>query len=356
MSTMPRPSGAVFTNEPTGPITRFRVVGTPVEIDLRTLPDPDRFTIGRTPKPGELMRADIQLDDTHVSLVHGELERRGEHLWYTDKQSKNGTYVRNDRESTFVVKRGLMFRVAEPTLLALDELLVRLRHEIARCIGLDDHQGVDYAVARVVDDRPVLLIGPAGSDQERLARAIHDASGRRSYPFLSISSPLGKLAEDRFDAAKWGTVFVDLYRVGKVTQTFARRLLGADKPLLHLRPVIAGPALDKCEAVLGQLAQAQAITLPPLDRRRQDALRLIREWFEAAGRPSAPLLARLQPARLAHLTARSWPGNLVQLREAAERLAAFLTHDRLEDAAASLRPAITRQALAAYLRRLFGED
>jgi two-component system nitrogen regulation response regulator GlnG len=220
---------------------------------------------------------------------------------------------------------------------------------------------------------PVLLRGETGTGKELVARAIHQASARRTGPYLTLNlgavppslaaselfgaargafTGADRRREGYFERADGGTLFLD--EVGEApaeVQALLLRVLengeiqpvGADAPRrVDVRVVAATDAdLEKLvadgrfRAPLLHRLQGDRILLPPLRARRDDVGRLLvhflRQELAAAG--AEPLLdspgARGRPwlpARLvARLAAADWPGNVRELRNVARRLASGAT-------------------------------
>jgi two-component system nitrogen regulation response regulator GlnG len=217
---------------------------------------------------------------------------------------------------------------------------------------------------------PVLLRGETGTGKELVAHAIHQASPRRTGPYLVLNLgavPTSLAASELFGAARGsftgadrrregyferadgGTLFLD--EVGEAPPEVQALLLrtlengeiqpvGADAPRkVDVRVVAATDAdLEKLvvegrfRAPLLHRLQGDQIRLPPLKARRDDIGRLLihflRQELEAIG--EAPLLddpasgsRPWLPARLvARLATAEWPGNVRELRNVARRLAA----------------------------------
>jgi len=225
-------------------------------------------------------------------------------------------------------------------------------------------------IRRVADLQvPVLLRGPTGSGKELAARAIHQSSGRRDKPFVSVNLaavPASLAASELFGAVKGaftgavrpqagffqradgGTLFLD--EVGeapvevqaallRVLETGEIQRVGSQAPLsVDVRLVAATDRNLEAAAeegeFRGQLLHRLAgyeIFLPALRERRDDFGRLLvhflREELEKIGEgrrlaPRAPEEKPWLPASIvARLARHGWPGNVRQLRNVARQLA-----------------------------------
>ncbi len=212
---------------------------------------------------------------------------------------------------------------------------------------------------------PILLRGQSGTGKELVARAIHDASPRRSGPYVAVNMaalpPSLAAAElfgaergaytgaDRrrrghFEQAHGGTLFLD--EVGE-TPTEVQALLlralesgevrsvgGGQLATLDVRILSATDAdlegaieSERFRAPLLHRLAGYVLRLPPLCHRREDFGRLflhfLRRELEAvdqlhrlAPRPRPWLSASL----VARLAAWSWPGNVRQLANVVRQL------------------------------------
>jgi len=200
---------------------------------------------------------------------------------------------------------------------------------------------------------PVLLTGETGTGKDLAARLIHQHGPRAAEPFVTTN--LGGLAtgvleselfghvrggftgatSDRkglFEAADGGTIFLD--EVGEASPEVQIRLLrvlenrevvpvGATEPVpLNVR-VIAASNRDLSQAVnagsfrddLYHRLAGFPIHLPTLAERRDDIPALVEHFALAAGGGrQVPIDESFREACLA----RSWPGNVRQLRRAVE--------------------------------------
>ncbi len=217
---------------------------------------------------------------------------------------------------------------------------------------------VRWDVRRVADlDVPVMLRGETGTGKELVARAIHDASPRRSGPFVAIN--LGAIAptlvaselfgavkgaftgsvqsqEGYFRRAQGGTLFLD--EVGEAppeVQVMLLRALetreihpvGGQAPVRVDVRVLAATDADlearvetgEFRAPLLHRLSGFEIWLPPLRERREDIGRLLVHFLRqelAATGETQRLSAEtwLPPHLVARLARHPWPGNVRQLR------------------------------------------
>ncbi len=217
-------------------------------------------------------------------------------------------------------------------------------------------------------DVAVLLRGETGTGKELVAKALHQASGRRSRPFLAANMgavPASLAAAELFGAARGaytgsdrkrdgyfqradgGTLFLD--EVGETPLEVQVLLLRALETQ-EIQPVgseelrrvdvrlIAATDSDLERAVQAGRFRAPLIhrlagyeiRLPPLRQRRDDVGRLFFHFLreELAGQGEAGRLAtppEERPWVPANLVARfaefDWPGNVRQLRNAVRQIA-----------------------------------
>lgn len=228
-------------------------------------------------------------------------------------------------------------------------------------IGRDDAflRAIGIACTAAHGALPVLIEGETGTGKELFAQAIHARSGRKDKPFLAVNC--GALAKDlavseffgydggsftgaaregrigKFEQANGGTLLLDeisdmpldlqvlLLRVldeKKLVRVGGRRSISLDVR------IVAATNQDLLELVgkghfrrdLYYRLGVIKIRLPALRERRRDIGLLFEHYckraFAEAGRP-APLIERDVMTTLEHY---SWPGNIRELRNVAERL------------------------------------
>jgi two-component system C4-dicarboxylate transport response regulator DctD len=243
----------------------------------------------------------------------------------------------------------------------------------------------------------ILLNGETGSGKEVVARAIHEASGRRgafvaincgALPETVFESELfgheagaftgaGKRRIGRIEHANGGTLFLDeiesmplnlQVKLLRVLQERSVERLGSNTAIpVDCRLVAASKSDLKAASAAGQFRadlyyrlNVVSIDLPPLRQRREDIPLLMAQFLqEAASRYQRPLAA-WTPADLARWTAHDWPGNVRELKNVADRWALGLPDALapvLESGALALNAqvdAAERQIIAAALRRCDG--
>ncbi len=211
---------------------------------------------------------------------------------------------------------------------------------------------------------PVFVRGESGTGKELLARAIHQASRRRSGPFVAINCGAipAQLAEselfghergsftgaDRmqvgaFTRANKGTLFLDeLTEMPLELQVILLRALeagviqrvGGSRELPIDVRVVAATNRDPEEAVrAGRLRQdlyfrlqVIPIALPPLRERTADVPLLAQHFLEGGEGPTVTLSAAARQALMRH----AWPGNVRELKNAIARARVFCTDDVIE--------------------------
>ncbi len=190
-----------------------------------------------------------------------------------------------------------------------------------------------------------------------MARALHEASGRRAGPFVAVDC--GALPESlleselfghvrgaftgaererkgAFQRAHGGTLFLD--ELGAVSTAAQARLLrvleerrvrpvGADEERAVDVRVVAATPVDLAARVaaggfrpdLYYRLSVLAFELPPLRSRREDLPLLVAELLQRRGFETGPV----KGANLDRLMAHRWPGNVRELRNVIDRAVAL---------------------------------
>jgi PAS domain S-box-containing protein len=235
---------------------------------------------------------------------------------------------------------------------------------------LDDLLYRNVAMANIVStcqelartDSTVLVTGETGTGKEVVAQSIHNGSGRKHLPFVSIhcaalpeqllESELFGYEEGAFTGSKrggkpglfemahQGTIFLDevdstslgvQLRLLRVLQEKEVMRIGGDRKIPVDVRVIAAAGPDLWSAVQnGQFRKdlffrlnVLRVSIPPLRERPEDIIILLGHFLRhhskkhGLGSIDAPTVPK---AYLDRLTSYSWPGNVRQLKHFAEQL------------------------------------
>lgn len=194
----------------------------------------------------------------------------------------------------------------------------------------------------------VLLQGEAGTGKERLAHAIHQASGRVAGPLIVVKCAdipaefmdgeifgmldiQGEHRTGKIELAHGGTLFLD--EVERLTIQTADRLAAfltkreSDKPSRAEVRVIAA-----CDSDLKRLSEKglfsvalyevfakNTIRIPALRQRRNDITLLTEHIIEEQAEQNRSGLKQLSPEAIAALLEYDWPGNIKQLQGIVEQ-------------------------------------
>ncbi len=285
----------------------------------------------------------------------------------------DGVVVPEGRElSAAEVQRGVVLELAErivlflhtipsapftappsPGLIGESEVILRIRNEIRRVADLD---------------MPVLIRGETGTGKELAARAIHQASRRRSAVCLCVNmgaipatlatselfgsvkgSFTGAVRDQAgyFQRANGGTLFLDeigeapaeaqvlLLRVletGEVQRVGSQDVQKVDVRLIAATDTDLEKAIEegRFRAPLFHRLSGYEMYLPPLRERREDFGRLffhfLREELRALGEerrldpPEGTDPSWLPASIVARLVRHPWPGNVRQLRNSVRQI------------------------------------
>ncbi|HXN06517.1 MAG TPA: sigma-54 dependent transcriptional regulator [Nitrospiria bacterium] len=236
---------------------------------------------------------------------------------------------------------------------------LKIKNRFEEMIGKSDVlRNIYETIDQVVEsDATVLITGESGTGKELVARAIHQRSGRRDQPFITINC--GALPETlfeselfgyekgaftgavsskmgRFELADGGVLFLD--EIGelnlknqvdflRVLETREFRRLGGTK-LVHVNVrFIAATNRNLLEAVENKTFREDLyyrinvvpIHLPPLRDRKEDIPILVeyflREYASIYQREERTVSAETMRLLIHY----SWPGNIRQLKNAIER-------------------------------------
>lgn len=206
-------------------------------------------------------------------------------------------------------------------------------------------------------DSTVLILGETGTGKELIARAIHDQSPRKNYPFVKVNCaaiPSGLLESElfghergaftgaiaqkigRFELANKGTLFLD--EVGDIPPELQPKLLrvlqeqeferlGSTRTQRVDVRVVAATNADLATLVAEKKFRSDLyyrlnvfpIALPPLRERRDDIECLVRHFARKYAQRMGKRITSVPKATMQALTRHNWPGNVRELQNLMER-------------------------------------
>ena len=226
-------------------------------------------------------------------------------------------------------------------------------------------QNIYRILARLMaTDLTVMITGESGTGKELVARALHDYGKRRNGPFIAIN--MAAIPRDlveselfghergaftgatgrgvgRFEQAQRGTLFLD--EIGDMPLDAQTRLLrvlqdgefttvGGRTPIKADVRIIAATHRDLTRQVkqghfredLFYRLNVVPIRLPPLRERVEDLPELVEHFF-ARGVDTGLPFKNIEPAAMDMLLKHRWPGNIRELENLVQRLAALYADD-----------------------------
>lgn len=229
-------------------------------------------------------------------------------------------------------------------------------------------QDVYRVMARLMNnDLTVMITGETGTGKELVAKALHDFGARRNAPFVAVNmaaipkdlieselfghekgSFTGAVSKNvgRFEQAKGGTLFLD--EIGDMPMEAQTRLLrvlqegefvsvgGGAPTKIDVRIIAATHRNLKTLIAQGLFREdlyyrlnVVPINLPPLRDRKGDIDDLVRHFLSkfAEEHNQAPKL--MQKEAVNQLKEHEWPGNIRELENLTNRLAALYSEDEI---------------------------
>ncbi len=327
------------------------------------------LTIGRGAER-RLEERRVEVPDPWMSGRHARVVRQGDGWKLEDLGSKNGTFIDGQRVTSVSLHDGDVLEVAGTTFVFRhgrgpmgDELDDRLAFRTL-CAGLRDEMRTLERIARA--QVPVLLHGESGTGKEVVARAVHDASGRRG-PFVALncaSLPAPLVESELFGArrgaysgadsdrpglilaAHGGTLFLDeIAELAPHAQATLLRTLqerevrplgGAAAQKVDVR-IIAATHQDLAARVqsgtfrqdLYARLRGYRLVLPPLRERRDDLGLLVAALLGTIAPERAPAL-RFDRVAARALFVYEWPLNIRELEHALRAAVAIAPRDEIE--------------------------
>jgi transcriptional regulator with PAS, ATPase and Fis domain len=262
-----------------------------------------------------------------------------------------------------------------------------LRGRVARASFLDIETR-SPAMQKVIEeakrfagyDSTVLILGETGSGKEYFAQAIHQASPRRSGPFVAVNcaaipetileSELFGHVEGAFTGAKKGgkiglfeqahkgTIFLD--EIGEMSDSLQTRLLrvlqehqvyrvGDDRVIpVDIRVIAATNrnlrtmmAEQRFRNDLYYRLAVLTVSIPPLRARKADISLFVRSFIANFNQKFQTSVKYIEPDGINLLMQYDWPGNIRELHNMIERLVVL-----------AVSPVITRQEVWSCLKDL----
>lgn len=214
-------------------------------------------------------------------------------------------------------------------------------------------------------DSNVLILGETGTGKEIFAQSLHNNSARKNGPFVAVNcaalsenlleSELFGYVEGAFtgavrggkmglfEQAHTGTIFLDEIseitpriqgQLLRVLQEREIRRLGDDRVIPVDVRVIAATNRElktlvqegKFRSDLYYRLDVLKLKLPPLKKRIEDILPLLQQFMQEYGQKYRKPIQKLSAAAQNLLLNYSWPGNIRELRNIAERIM-VVSHD-----------------------------
>jgi two-component system nitrogen regulation response regulator NtrX len=255
----------------------------------------------------------------------------------------------------------------------------RLRARTLSPEGLIGHsqpmQQLRQLVAKVAPaNSRVLIVGPAGSGKELVARMIHGLSTRARGEFVAIAAAgmtpervdmelFGEEGEEgrpskigMFERAHGGTLYLDevcdmpLETQGRILRVLVeqrfRRVGGATDVQVDVRVVSSTTRDLRAEIAAGRFREdlfhrlnVVPLRVPGLSERREDIAELVAYFIDRVAGASGLPRRRLADDAIATLQVHPWPGNVRQLINIVERILILAAGDPAEPISAEMLPA-----------------
>src|SRR6188474_343845 len=316
---------------------------------------------------GRSIISDLVVQDKAVSGTHFEVSARDDGYRLRDLNSRNGIYVGDLRVREAYLRPGTVFRIGH-TNIQFQSTQDVVEIELSKKDRFDMLLGSSPAMREIFahlekvapSELTCLITGETGTGKEMVARALHNASQRRSRPFvvLDCGSIPRELIESTlfghekgsftgavsqhdgcFMQANGGTIFLD--EIGELDIGLQPKLLrvleqreikrvGGDRNVKVDVRVVAATNRDLRsmvnhgtfrEDLYFRLSVIHA-ELPPLRERRDDIPNLANHFLrDVAGRRGMTM--SFSQDAMAAMMSHSWTGNVREMRNVVERAAAL---------------------------------
>lgn len=250
-----------------------------------------------------------------------------------------------------------------------------LRKEISRTYSIEDIISKNHEIQKIFEvlpqmadsDSTVLICGESGTGKELFARAIHNMSKRKKYPFVAVNC--GALPENlmeselfgykkgaftdatrdkpgRFALAEGGTLFLD--EIGDLPPPLQAKLLrvlqereyeplGATTTLKSDVRIVAATNKDLREMVRQRTFREDLfyrlnilkIELPPLRRRKEDIVLLVNHFVNKLNFKTGRKILFVSEDVIRLLMSYDFPGNIRELENIVEHAFVICRDDRI---------------------------
>jgi transcriptional regulator with GAF, ATPase, and Fis domain len=338
-----------------------------LKLTVKNGPDAGRTcTVGRdVVTVGKMPDCDLVLTDGTVSRRHLRITRQGADRWLlVDLGSTNGTFLHGARIQEAPIEAGSIVTAGKVEIAFVPE-----RQDFDIPIWDSDRFGsllgrsgsmrrLFGMIARIAEtDATVLVQGETGTGKGQVAKAIHQASLRKSGPYVVVDcgAVQRQLVESElfghekgafsgayserpgaFELSSGGTVFIDelgeleldlqpkLLRVLDAREV--RRVGGASAMPIDMR-VVAATRRDLAREVergafredLYFRLSVITLTIPPLRERAEDIPLLVEHFLQETAKQRGVAELSIDSATMDRLTSHDWPGNVRELKNAVER-------------------------------------
>lgn len=332
------------------PVVGVRVVGTVAPEHDFLLAGRGLYHVGsKPPTRTDDGAGSIVIDHPHVSAKHCTIELRNGRWIVVDRESRNGIFVNDEhqpgRRTMIELVPGLEFRLGPVPLVAYSDAGRRARAKMQRYFGLTNpfQLNVEAMLRLASERRHVVLVEPPGGGGLRIARALHDASPRATWPLLQVDdrpaerrATVGEIVEQLgterdqlrlVDRAAYGTLVIAASALPeKRTPPILDWLASWQYPV---RLIVVAPKGTRLAPLLGErlLTETTIIPIPSLAERKAEvgalAAAFAHDVVTRLGRMDIGLTS--EDTRI--ISSREWPMNVEELEKYVERLLALRAHE-----------------------------
>jgi DNA-binding NtrC family response regulator len=301
----------------------------------------------------------LVLEDSFVSQRHARIEKKNSQFIIKDLRSRNGTWLNETPVLEAVLKPHDRIRFGE-TQFTFSFVKNKTQNSL-HSKNEDWQKQLARLPAFASSLHTILIIGPSGSGKEVVAAQIHQLSGRKNFPYITINcSALSEqlveselfghrkgaftgAVEDRcgaFESARGGTLFLD--EIGDLPLSLQPKLLralenqeirpvGSDKIIKTDVRIVAATHKNLYEKVLKKEFREDLyhrlnvcrISPPALIERMEDFEGLLYQFAK-------DLRVRFSFSAVEKLKDHVWPGNIRELKNLVSRASAYLPGQQIE--------------------------